>query len=1103
MRAHFIFVALFVVAGVTTAFLLVPRDKELALMFFKDKDFEAALQVYEDQLANGDWTINVVVPLTQLYLQYGDVDSAAGLMEEFVRKNPDNLEARRLLGRYFQFAQRPADYLRNLEESIDIALSETELRELSSIYNFNAQFRRQIDVLELLIRHFPNNPDDFLTLAQLQASLSDFEGAVNTLDRMLDSHPSAMTADVTELHVSLLLDRARYDQAFAQAGDWLTAFPEPKTFARYASLFSFKGRGDMALDLVAPMVPEIERYPELLAEYVRLQAENGQSEAAFARLNRMHAENRLPDEAAGTFIDLALDRNEKDMALDAAKRIDLRILPDWMLPVLAEVAISIDRLDFVRGMLSGLGTAFLELRPVLAAEVSLAMDDKPGARHWVGEAEAAPSLTIVQKTNLARVLLKLDEPGKALALLREIAFEPSAPPSIYSDLARLFIQLGKTAEGLVDFKKIREARQEYLIDAGWAILATSTGDTAAVIEWLDESQDDAQRQTLLDIYFAANRYGHQLLALIAAERLYERTDRPSDRIRLTRAAIDAAKTGGPLATVRTALLGTYAATEIAAESGKIAELGYANLATVFAAGQTASLPGVQDTTVDPDTGAASADDETEGPSLSALRVGFDTRGGKLAYVAGLMHLLDTKQALGRFLAEKNAAKLAQGYLDGDALRTAIDEIIGWQAFDLAWPYVAENAAGRLNNAFYQLIAFAERPDFVDRVIDFLNRELDRRDLKRSVHEARLNALTEIAGLGAALPHFETFANLYGIEWAYSNVDGLKSLKQDERVPEFWEAFARGPRGTPAVKRIAVFNLLEHGRKAPAVDLLLELSANAGPDSDDVAQLLYVWGPRPRPEEMDWIETRARSAPSDEMRQWFRILRERGGSARIVRLGKATMSRPAADPERIAIAPVYLRALLENGEKAEGEELLAELIESAEEPKQLLDYADTAFANGFVELAQTAYDQLATSADPSLHILQRHATSAYFNDDRQVALEAYLRYLNAAGPEIDPESHYYYGELLSGAGSKTQALEHFRVALDGSAEWQEPNAEQRFIHARLLQLTGRIEAAKDAFRGLLSDRPDRDGVRAELVALLLQDGALEEARLVMSQRPETE
>ena len=1099
MKAHFVFVALFVIAGVATGFLLVPRDKELALMFFKDKDFEAALQVYEDQLAAGDWSINVVVPLTQLYLQYGDVDTAAGLMEKFVRRNPENIEARRLLGRYFQFAQRPADYLRNLEETIDISISETELRELSAIYNFNAQFERQVAVLEMLIRHFPSNSGDFLTLAQLQASLSDFDGAVRTLDRLLELHPDTLTADVTELHLSLALDRKRYDEAYAQAKGWLSRHPVPETFSRFASLFAFKGRGDLGLKLIDPIMADIEKYPDLLAEYVRLQAENGQAKAAFERLRRMHLAGMLPDEAAGTFIDLALDRDEKDMALKSAGEIDLRILPDWMLPVLAEVSISIDRFDFVQGMLDGLGTGFLELRPVLAAEVSLVLNDVPAARHWVGVAESAPVLTTTQRINLARVYLDLDEDTNALSILRDVAYEPAAPARIFSDLARLFVRLDRTKEGLSVFGDILETRDEYLIEAGWALLATSAGDASAVIAWMDGNTEDAQRQALLDVYFAAARHNRPLLALIAAEHVFARTSRPSDRNRFARALTDVAMPGGPLEDVQSAVLGIYAEHAITGDAARISDLGYADLAEQFVSAMMASLPESKDIET---SKSESEDDDAGSADLKELRREFDTRGGRLAYVVGAIQRLDIGKAPGRFLAEHNAERLGLGYFEKDAFEIALSEIVQWQAYDLAWPYVEERAAGQLNEWFYTLVEFARRATLKNDVVVFLKRELDRRDLSRKVHEARLNALVEVSGLPEALPYFETFANLYGIEWAYSNVDSLKSLARGDDVPTFWLEFAKGPQGTAEIKRVAVFNLLEHGRKDDAVDLLLDLAKDAPPDSPDVVQLLYLWGPRPTTSEMNWIESRAMTAAADDMRKWFGILFERGGAERILVLGQAVMARSPDDAERTALAPVYLRAVIEKGDRPLGKELLAEFLGATTSTDHVLEYADLAFANGFVDLAQIGYGRLARESEPTNHVLQRHALSAYFNDDRQVAMTAYKRYLTATGNQSTPESNYYYGELLNGAGRTAQALKYFRAALNGSDGWTAPSPEQKFIRARLMQLTGRIEAAKDAYRQILADRPDQDGVRAELVALLLQGGELDEARLVMTGREET-
>ncbi|MCA9713014.1 MAG: hypothetical protein KDK70_44730, partial [Myxococcales bacterium] len=61
------FVALaVVVVGLAGAYLLVPRERELGLMYLEDKEFDAARATYEARLAAGDTSVAVVLPLVDV-----------------------------------------------------------------------------------------------------------------------------------------------------------------------------------------------------------------------------------------------------------------------------------------------------------------------------------------------------------------------------------------------------------------------------------------------------------------------------------------------------------------------------------------------------------------------------------------------------------------------------------------------------------------------------------------------------------------------------------------------------------------------------------------------------------------------------------------------------------------------------------------------------------------------------------------------------------------------------------------------------------------------------------------------------------------------------
>ncbi len=143
MRKYLI-VGLLLVAGIVASWYVIPNRDEVALMQFKDKQFGQAKKAYEEQLASGVLDVNVVSTLTDLYLQYGNIDDAITTMERYLEQKPGDIEARKYLGTLYQFAQRPDDYLHNLEELQEMRPSEKKLSELTDIYDFTAEYDKKI-----------------------------------------------------------------------------------------------------------------------------------------------------------------------------------------------------------------------------------------------------------------------------------------------------------------------------------------------------------------------------------------------------------------------------------------------------------------------------------------------------------------------------------------------------------------------------------------------------------------------------------------------------------------------------------------------------------------------------------------------------------------------------------------------------------------------------------------------------------------------------------------------------------------------------------------------------------------------------------------------
>ena len=210
-KLYFVAVWLLLAFGAMFSLILIPSTAELALIYYKDKQYEKALTLYRQQWNEGNRTLFVVQPLSELYLLFGELDEAIGLIKGFLKDNPDSVTARRHLGTLYYQAQRPTDYLRNLEMLTQHDHSTKTLQELSDVYYFQEAFDNQIRVLEQLVTQKDSLQEHHLRLMYLYAHTKQYAKAANYLLDIYDRFAENISADMVAFTVSILSDLAPLD----------------------------------------------------------------------------------------------------------------------------------------------------------------------------------------------------------------------------------------------------------------------------------------------------------------------------------------------------------------------------------------------------------------------------------------------------------------------------------------------------------------------------------------------------------------------------------------------------------------------------------------------------------------------------------------------------------------------------------------------------------------------------------------------------------------------------------------------------------------------------------------------------------------------------
>lgn len=544
MRANILVVLLVLLAGIGASLLLIPRGGELALQKFRDRDYDSARAVYEERYAAGDRGGATVMPLTRLSLAQGDVERAIALTEEFVAAEPSSIEARELLNRLYQDAQRPGDYLENLTVLAELRRSADLYRELA----YAAGFRNRMALkAEALARYCALAPDDVEAqqeLAALLAARGDHAGAVDRLLGADDRARGNIGADSRELLMSLLIDLGRAEDAFDRARRWLGERPTVADTIGLASQLAAASRPDLGLRLIEPQLTGQEPALALELTYIDLLIAADRREEARTRLSALPGP--VEDSQFGRLLALEMSAGQAQEALRAANGRDLRLAPDWVLAGLAETALRDGDRPFLDRLHRELGEGFLADFPVLAANIALGRGDADAAARWAERGLAGSAPTLGERLAAIRILNRTGHRTAAAAAFDRLPLFDALPDDQLEEMAALFIDLDRAAAGLDWFAARRQAKPSQAADQGWARLAAKAGDPVAVADWL-AARPALPAALLQDIAGSAAERAvtdrnAAPLALAAAQRAFALDPSPRSRLAL---AVALTATGKP------------------------------------------------------------------------------------------------------------------------------------------------------------------------------------------------------------------------------------------------------------------------------------------------------------------------------------------------------------------------------------------------------------------------------------------------------------------------------------------------------------------------------------------------------------------------------
>ncbi|MDP1723737.1 MAG: tetratricopeptide repeat protein [Alphaproteobacteria bacterium] len=520
-------IPLFLVAffGIGLAIVLFPSEEERALMYIKDKEFSEALEIYEKLIQKGRLKPEPVKALTDLYVQYGEINRAIELLEQFIAENPEHLEARQQIGTYYQYAQRPGDYLRNLVDVVKFAPSKERLKELSDIYNFNGEYDKQIEILKQLIAYPDPEPEYFVYVAHLLAGKDRIDESIAILGDYRLKFPAKITPDTLEFMMSLLLSKHRQDEAYKWSKEWFDIHPWPQAALRIADIFSQKGQLGMALTLLESMEGNAKEDITFQVTLLQYQYNSGKIQDVFTKLKDFSTKGKLPQEAFPIFVDLSLNAKDLTFVTDESKRQDITLLPDELLVRLVKQVTQNGDKEYLNFVLSQYDKILLENRPLFTAELYYAGNNLPKAKEWADIVLKTKEISIEENIRFSDLLYRIDMKPEAISRIDIIENALNVQSRLLQErdyilLAKDYINLEKINDGLSFFEKHKSLEPESESESGWALLAASDNQNEKVKEWfLQQKRFDPV--ALEDLQRITAKSGNYDLAVLTAEKLYE------------------------------------------------------------------------------------------------------------------------------------------------------------------------------------------------------------------------------------------------------------------------------------------------------------------------------------------------------------------------------------------------------------------------------------------------------------------------------------------------------------------------------------------------------------------------------------------------------
>jgi protein involved in temperature-dependent protein secretion len=328
----------------------------------------------------------------------------------------------------------------------------------------------------------------------------------------------------------------------------------------------------------------------------------------------------------------------------------------------------------------------------------------------------------------------------------------------------------------------------------------------------------------------------------------------------------------------------------------------------------------------------------------------------------------------------------------------------------------------------------------------------------------------------------------------------KKLTREERV-----AMANSPTIAIATKRQIGFDLLNEGYRDDATKIFESLAANSPPDSQEVKDLLYLWGGKFSESQLAWVASRAQASSLQDRAAWADIILAGADDSGVLRYAASTSDALSYPPLRQR----FFKVLAVQGDGSNFTTNMRSWVDQTSDSAALHDYARTALDFGFKDAAKYTYTRI-LAVDPSNKLALNQLGTLDFTGgqfsksqatlDRAVSIPA-----TDTSPQAlasDSQAHFFRAELLKRAGKLEEAKKEYATVVQMAQQMAQsgqqlpPDARSR-MYSALFHL-GRSGEGKQGFEQMLRENPGDKGTLADYMSVLIEYGFTDDAMRVANQ-----